>query len=96
MTTPEEFIEKTSQYFTLEDGETKEATYNGFSIGPNPMSPEKEAIFYKFITASGYEKPFKSSSIPLFKTLKDLKPGTKISITRTGVGFQTKYAVKVL
>jgi len=91
----DQFIDDNSSYIDLADGDSVEAVYEGFKVAPNPSDPTKNIVFY---TLNKGDKPrlFKSASVKLAKTMKEIPVGSKVVITRTGQQKQTKYDVEVV
>jgi len=88
-----DFRKRNSQFVALADGESIEATYEGFKIGPNPFDDSKEVVNYKLNTAYGL-KTFRSGACGLTTLFEKIEPKTKIRITRHGVGSKTSYKIE--
>lgn len=94
-----DWAKKNSKTLILDDGETVEVVYEGFKIGVNPFDPEKEIVFYR-LKLDGLDGPmakaFKSTSGKAARFFDGIEFGTKVKITRHGVGNETKYEFAVL
>ena len=81
-----DWAKQNGKFVKIKDGESFEGIYTGFKEGVN-MNGEP-AIIYKF-----EGKEFKSSSAKLAETFFEIPLNTKVKISRTGEGLQTKWEV---
>jgi hypothetical protein len=87
-----DFAKDNSKYITFEDGEAFEGVFEGWKkVLKDSFGEEKEYIRYKI---NG--KTFDSMSGSLANQMDGVPSGTKVRITRTGKGTDTKYTVEVL
>ena len=85
-----DYVKRNSPSITLKDGESVEAIYRGHKIVPNRFNPDKETVAYNLETEFGVKK-FSSSAFSLANLFDTIAEGTKIRLTRHGVGNDTKY-----
>ena len=75
-----------AKFIKIENGESYEGVYQGYKEGTN-MNGDP-AVIYKL---DG--KEFKSSSTALAEIFSEIDEGTKVKISRTGDGLQTRWSV---
>ena len=88
-----DFAKRNSQYISLDSGESVEAVYKDSIVTPNPFDAEKEVVNYKFETEYGI-KTLRSGACALARLFDNIQPGTKIKLTREGLGNKTSYKVE--
>ena len=88
------FAKRNSQFISLTDGESIEATYKSFKIGANTYQPDKEVVMYQFETEYGL-KTLRSGACGLARLFDNIQKGSKIRLTRHGMGNQTSYNVEI-
>jgi len=84
-----EWSKENSKFIKIADGESYEGEYQGYSIGTN-MNGDP-AIIYKL---DG--KELKSSSAKLASMFDKLDIGTRVKISRSGEGLQTKWKLETI
>ena len=83
------WAKENSKFLKLVDGESYEGVYKGYKEGTN-MNGDP-TIIYKID-----DKELKSSSTKLAEEIDKIAVETKIKITRTGEGLQTKWMVETI
>ena len=83
------WAKENAKFLKLTDGESYEGIYKGYKEGTN-MNGDP-TIIYKID-----DKELKSSSTKLASEMDVIAEGSKIKISRTGEGLQTKWTVEVL
>lgn len=89
-----DWAKKQSKTIILDDGETLDAVFHNFRIGPNPFDPEKDIVFYTLgIVQEGevVKKIFKSTSGKAARFFDECAPGQRVRMTRHGTGSETTY-----
>ncbi len=89
-----DFAKRNSQYVSLVDEESIEATFKSAVVSPNPFDAEKEVVNYRFETEFGI-KTLRSGATALARTFDNIQPDTKVKLTREGVGNKTSYKVEI-
>jgi len=80
-----QFVKDNQKFFKIGDGETWVGTYLGYNIGIDRFNPDKEVANYK-LRADGSERNifWGTGRMDVAITFSKMKPGTMISITRSG------------
>jgi len=89
-----DFAKRNSQFISLADGESVEVVFKGFKIGANTYQPDKEVVMYQFETEYGL-KTLRSGACGLARLFDNIQKGSKVRLTRHGLGNQTSYKVEI-
>ena len=88
-----DFANKYSQFVSLRDGDTIEAIYKGFSISQSSFDESRQVVDYQLQTEHGLKR-FSSASCFLARIFNEIKPDTKIRISKKGTGNKTIYKIE--
>jgi len=90
-----EYVKNRRKYIKVDDGETIEATYQGFDIIPSKFNADEETVRYK-LEIEDEVKPWDTSATSVAEEFAKIEPGQKVSISRKGTGTKTKYEIEKL
>lgn len=91
------YIKSNSKHLKIEDGETVQMVYKGFSIIPDRFNPGKETVSYLLAYPdTGKTTSWNKSSTKVASQMNQIQAGETISITRFGEGTETSYKIKVV
>ena len=85
-------LQKKSPFLVFEDGVAITGIYKGVKIVDNSFDPGTVIPMYA-LEIEGIVKTFKSGSGKLAKTMKEVKVGETVQITKTGSSFKTEWQV---
>lgn len=92
-----DYIKNNSKHFKIEDGETVQMVYKGFSIVPDRFNPGQETVSYLLqYPDTGKATNWNKGSLKVAAQMKGIQVGELISITRFGEGMQTTYKIKTV
>ena len=91
------FIKNNAQFLKINDGETVEMVYKGYSIVADRFNPGKETVSY-LMQYPGTSKSiaWNKGSTKVAAQMAKIDVGSLISITRFGEGTETQYKIKVV
>jgi len=93
------FNKDNSKYVIFEDGEAVVGICKGYVPSVDPRNPEKQVIVFT-LTIDGKDRIWTTSSKRAIAEMGAVEEEfgfpAKVSITRTGVEYETRYAVKVV
>lgn len=87
------FIETSSTFLHIADGEEVHCQYLGYKVVTSRFDPDVETVRYTFVV-NGNEKTFESRSVTLAEAFDALAEGCFIILSRKGEGNKTKYEAK--
>lgn len=82
-----------SQFLRMDDGEKIYALYKGYKVVKSRFEEEEETVKY-LLEVDGIEKILESRAIGTALAFDKIKEGSWVTITRQGVGNQTKYLIE--
>lgn len=86
-----EWVKKTGTYLKFEDGESYEGIYQDYRIIPSSLDPTKETVQYLID-----DKFLQTTSKGLASKIDGVPKGSRIRITRKGLGQKTTYEIEIL
>lgn len=87
------YIKQNMKFLTIEDGESVQLIYKGYSIIPDRFKGG-ETISYLFQYPDSEKTiSWNKGSSRIAREMKKMAPGDLLQITRNGVGFETKYRI---
>lgn len=90
-----QWAKENSRFFKIADGETVTVVFEGYKIGKSSFDPERDVVAYTLKTAEG-RKVWNTSSSNVAEFFDKVKPSQTVSITRDGIGRNTKYQLSVV
>jgi len=88
------WTKKNAKFFKLEDGESAEVVYQGFSFVKSKFDQDKEVVRYMLKTPFGV-KAWDTSAATVANFFDAVKPGQKVTIARKGTGTNTTYHLDI-
>ena len=89
-----DYVKNNSKFLNIQDGESVELVYKGYSIVADKFNPGKETVSYLFQDENGKTIPWNKSSNRIATQMNKINVGESVKITRYGESFETKYKIQ--